>query len=175
MLAGPIFTREATTAPRQLRHFLVRAGYVAALFVLMYTADQAVFGWQQVRNIGDTARFGSLLFEIFSLVQLPLVLFFAMILCAGNIAQEKDRQTLLLLLMTDLSAWELVLGKLTASLLIVLVLIGVSAPVFFLVHLLGGVGWEQIMWVLALCVAVALAAVTIAMPLAVVARPLRRR
>ena len=45
MLAGPIFTREATTAPRQLRHFLVRAGYVAALFVLMYTADQAVFGW----------------------------------------------------------------------------------------------------------------------------------
>ena len=34
MLAGPIFTREATTAPRQLRHFLVRAGYVAALFGL---------------------------------------------------------------------------------------------------------------------------------------------
>ena len=103
MLAGPIFTREATTAPRQLRHFLIRAGYVAALFVLMYTADQAIFGWQQVRNIGDTARFGSLLFKIFSLVQLPLVLFFAMIFCAGSIAQEKDRRTLLLLLMTDLT------------------------------------------------------------------------
>ena len=158
MLAGPIFTREATTAPRQLGHFLVRAGYVAALFVLMYTADQAVFGWQQVRNIGDTARFGSLLFEIFSLVQLPLVLFFAMIFCAGSIAQEKDRRTLLLLLMTDLSARELVLGKLGASLLIVLVLIGVSTPVFFLVQLLGGVSWEQIVWVLALCVAVAVAA-----------------
>ena len=88
-----------------------------------------------------------------------LVLFFAMIFCAGSIAQEKDRRTLLLLLMTDLSARELVLGKLGASLLIVMVLIGVSAPVFFLVHLLGGVGWEQIAWVLALCVAVAVAAV----------------
>jgi len=158
VLAGPIFTREATTAPRQLRHFLVRAGYVAALFVLMYTADQAVFGWQQVRNIGDTARFGSLLFEIFSMVQLPLVLFFALIFCAGSIAQEKDRRTLLLLLMSDLTSRELVLGKLGSSLLIVMVLLGVSVPVFFLVHLLGGVGWEQIAWVLALCVAVALAA-----------------
>ncbi len=158
MLAGPIFTREATTAPRQLRHFLIRAGYVAALFVLMYTADQAVFGWQQVRNIGDTARFGGLLFEIFSMVQLPLVLFFALIFCAGSIAQEKDRRTLLLLLMSDLTSRELVLGKLGSSLLIVMVLLGVSVPVFFLVHLLGGVGWEQIAWVLALCVAVALAA-----------------
>lgn len=158
MLAGPIFTREATTAPRQLRHFLARAGYVAALFVLMYTADQAVFGWQQVRTIGDTARFGTLLFEIFSLVQLPLVLFFALIFCAGSIAQEKDRRTLLLLLMTDLSATELVVGKLASSLLIVLVLIGVSAPVFFLVHLLGGVSADQILWVLALCLAVAVAA-----------------
>jgi ABC-type transport system involved in multi-copper enzyme maturation permease subunit len=158
VLAGPIFTRETTTVPRQLRHFLVRAGYVAALFVLMYTADQAVFGWQQVRNIGDTARFGSLLFEIFSLVQLPLVLFFALIFCAGSIAQEKDRRTLLLLLMSDLTSRELVLGKLGSSLLIVMVLLGVSTPVFFLVHLLGGVNWEQIAWVLALCVAVAVAA-----------------
>ena len=124
----------------------------------MYTADQAVFGWQQVRNIGDTARFGGLLFEIFSLVQLPLVLFFALIFCAGSIAQEKDRRTLLLLLMSDLTSRELVLGKLGSSLLIVMVLLGVSVPVFFLVHLLGGVSWEQIAWVLALCVAVALAA-----------------
>ncbi len=158
MLAGPIFTREATTAPRQLRHFLVRSGYVAALFVLMYTADQAVFGWQQVRNIGDIARFGSLLFRIFSLVQLPLVMFFALIFCAGSIAQEKDRRTLLLLLMSDLNSRELVLGKLGASLLIVMVLVAVSAPVFFLIHLLGGVGADQIVWVLAVSVAVGVAA-----------------
>tara|TARA_B100000029_G_scaffold284476_1_gene278215 strand:- start:1258 stop:2961 length:1704 start_codon:yes stop_codon:yes gene_type:complete len=158
VLAGPIFTREATTAPRQLRHFLVRSGYVAALFVLMYTADQAVFGWQQVRNIGDIARFGSLLFRIFSLVQLPLVMFFALIFCAGSIAQEKDRRTLLLLLMSDLNSRELVLGKLGASLLIVMVLVAVSAPVFFLIHLLGGVGADQIVWVLAVSVAVGVAA-----------------
>ncbi len=158
MFAGPIFSREALTAPRQLRHFLIRSGYVAALFVLMYTAGQAMFGWQQVRSLGDVARFGSLIFQIFALVQLSLVLFFGLLFAAGGIAQEKDRQTLILLLMTDLRDYELVLGKLFASLLTVLVLILASMPVLFFVHLLGGVAIDQVLWTLAICVAAGLAA-----------------
>lgn len=158
MFAGPIFSREALTSPRQLRHFLIRSGYVAALFVLMYTASQAMFGWQQVRSIGDVARFGSLVFQIFSLVQLSLVLFFALLLAAGGVSQEKDRQTLILLLMTDLRDHELVLGKLFASLLMVMALILASVPVLFFVSLLGGVGVDQVIWSLAICVASALAA-----------------
>ena len=89
MFAGPIFSREALTSPRQLRHFLIRSGYVAALFVLMYTAGQAMFGWQQVRSIGDVARFGSLIFQIFCLVQLSLVLFFALFL--GRVGSRRRR------------------------------------------------------------------------------------
>jgi len=158
LFAGPIFSREALTLPRQLRHYLIRSGYVAALFVLMYTAGQAAFGWQQVRNIGDIARFGSRIFQIFSLVQLSLVLFFALLFAAGRVAQEKDRQTLTLLLMTDLRDRELVLGKLWASLLMVAVLLAASAPVFILVHLLGGVSLDQIGWSLAICASTALAA-----------------
>lgn len=158
MFAGPIFVREALTLPRQLRHFLIRSGYVAALFVLMYTAGQATFGWQQVRSIGDVARFGSLLFLIFSLVQLSLVLFFALLFAAGGVAQEKDRQTLILLLMTDLRDHELVFGKLFASLLMVGVLLAASAPVLFFVHLLGGVAIDQVIWSLVICASAGLAA-----------------
>ncbi len=158
MLAGPIFTREALTSPRQLRHYLIRSGYVAALFVLMYTASQATFGWQQVRNIGDIARFGSLVFQMFSLVQLLLVLFFALLFAAGNVAQEKDRKTLILLLMTDLSDRELVLGKLCSSLLIVGVLLMASLPVFCMAHLLGGVTLNQIAWSWGICATTAVAA-----------------
>lgn len=158
MLAGPIFSREVLTSPRQLRHYLIRSGYIAALFVLMYTAGQATFGWQQVRNIGDIARFGSLVFQVFSLVQMSLVLFFALLFAASNVAQEKDRKTLILLFMTDLHDREMVLGKLFASLLMVGVLIAASVPVFVMVHLLGGVSLSQIGWSLALCAATALAA-----------------
>ncbi len=158
MLAGPIFSREVLTAPRQTRHFIVRSGYVLALFVLMYTASQATFGWQQVSSIGEIARFGSLLFQLFSMVQLALVLFFAPLFAASRVAQEKDRQTLVLLLMTDLKDRELVFGKLLASLLPVAVLLAASAPVFALVSLLGGVSLTQIGWSLALCAATGMAA-----------------
>ena len=33
MLAGPIFSREALTSPRQFKHYLIRSGYVAASVV----------------------------------------------------------------------------------------------------------------------------------------------
>jgi ABC-type transport system involved in multi-copper enzyme maturation permease subunit len=158
LLAGPIFSREVLTAPRQARHFVLRAGYVLGLFVLMYTASQATFGWQQVSSLGETARFGSLIFQLFSMVQLALVLFFAPLFAASRVAQEKDRQTLVLLLMTDLGDRELVIGKLLASLLPVGTLLAASAPVFALVLILGGVSLDQIGWSLAICAAAGLAA-----------------
>ena len=55
---------------------MVRSGYIGALFVLMYTAAQTTFGWQQVSNLGDIARFGQLLFQVFTLIQLTLMIFF---------------------------------------------------------------------------------------------------
>ena len=158
MLAGPIFSREALTSPRQTRHFMIRAGYVALLLVLMYTASQATFGWQQVKGVGDLARFGSLLFRVYSVVQLSLMLFFALLFSASSVAQEKDRGTLILLLLTDLRERELVFGKLFASLLIVFVTWAASIPVFFLISLLGGVSFSQIGWSLAISGATILAA-----------------
>ena len=158
MLAGPLFSREALTAPRQLKHYLLRSGYVAGLFLLMYTAGQVTFGWQPVRTVGATARFGEFVFQVFAVVQLSLVFAFSLLASAGNIAQEKDRRTLVLLLMTDLRDRELVLGKLLASLLSVFTIIGVSIPVFCLVYMLGGVSLRQIVWVQALCVFAALVA-----------------
>nr|WP_231742783.1 ABC transporter permease subunit [Polystyrenella longa] len=145
-------------APRSVKHFLIRTGYVAALFLLLYTASQTTFGWQEVRNIGEISRFGTLVFQILATVQLCLVIFFALLFCASNVSQEKDGRTLLMLLMTDMKSRELVLGKLCSSLLIVTVLIGASAPVFFLIQQLGGVTTDQILWVLLLCLASAFAA-----------------
>lgn len=101
------------------------------------------------------ASFGTLTFQILGFVQLTLVLFFSLLFTAGSIAQEKDRQTLILLLMTDLSNREIVLGKLCASLLQVGTLILASVPVFVFLQLLGGVATSQILWLFALCVVTA--------------------
>jgi ABC-type transport system involved in multi-copper enzyme maturation permease subunit len=158
LFAGPIFAREWLTAPRQLKHYLLRAGYVAVLIVLMYTAGHATFGFQAARNVGDVARFGRFVFSVFAVVQLSIVMASALLFGASNVAQEKDRRTLILLLMTDLRDRELVLGKLFAGLLAVAVLILVSFPVFCFVRMLGGVTLSQVLWLEALCVAGGLAA-----------------
>ncbi|MEI8381923.1 MAG: ABC transporter permease [Planctomycetota bacterium] len=153
MLAGPLFSRETLTAPRQFKHFLIRSGYIGAMFVLMYTAAQTTFGWQQIRNLGDVARFGQLVFQIFALVQLTLMIFFSVLFAAGNVAQEKDRRTILLLLMTDLRDSEFVLGKLFASLLLPAALLATSIPVFTVVHLMGGTSLGQIVCVITISAA----------------------
>ena len=123
---------------------MLRSAYLGILWILGLTAWQAIIGWSRTATLGETARFGSLLFQLFNYVQLTLVVFFTAITAAGAVAQEKDRRTFILLLVTDLRNYEIVAGKLLGSLLqIGLLLIG-TVPVLFFIMLLGGVAPEQI-------------------------------
>jgi len=144
LLIGPVFTRELITAPRRTRFYLSRALYVASLLILVSMAWGLYTGTQQIKSVGDTARFGAAIFQILAVLQLTLALFFAALLTASAVAQEKDRRTLILLLLTHLSNSELVLGKLFASLLNVLVMLASAAPFFMMIALFGGVSFEQI-------------------------------
>lgn len=146
MFVGPIFEREVLTTPRRLSHYLLRSGFVAALLILFYSLRQATIGFQDVIFSGDTASFSALVFRVFAVLQLTLGLFFSTLFSASLVAQEKDRRTLILLLMTDLRNRELAIGKLFSSLLNIVVLLAASWPVFFSLRLLGGVMWEQIIW-----------------------------
>ncbi len=158
MAVGPIFEREVLTTPRRLSHYVMRAGFVAGLLILFYSLRQATIGFQDVVFAGDVASFSALVFRVFALLQLTLSLFFATLFAVSVVAQEKDRKTLILLLMTDLRNYELALGKLLASLLNVGVLLAASWPVFALLRLLGGVTWQQILWSQAIVCAATLAA-----------------
>lgn len=144
MFVGPVFYREAETTPRRPRHYLYRTIYVLALLVLICTAWFVLAGVQIIRTVGDMARFGALLFQILAPVQLALITFLAAFGTASAVSQEKDRRTLILLLMTRLSNGELVIGKLLASLLDIFVMIVAALPVFLLLTLLGGVSYGQV-------------------------------
>ena len=158
MAAGPIFEREVLTTPRRLSHYLMRSGFVAGLLVLFYSIRHATIGFQDLLFAGDVAAFSAMTFRIFALLQLTLGIFFATIFSASIVAQEKDRKTLILLLMTDLRNHELAVGKLLASLLNAGVLLATSLPVFCFLKLLGGVTWGQIFWSQAIVGAATLAA-----------------
>jgi ABC-type transport system involved in multi-copper enzyme maturation permease subunit len=156
--AGPLFHRDIITQPRHAQHYLLRVGYIFLFMLLLYTASQATFGWQQYRSIQARASFGALVFQLFSMVQLTLVIFLSLLYAANNIAQEKDRRTFDLLLLTDLRNYEIVFGKLLGSLLPIYTMIICSIPVFVGVYTLGGITLQQVISLLILCAVGGLAA-----------------
>jgi ABC-type Na+ efflux pump permease subunit len=144
-MLGPIFGREWLTLPRRSRHYLTRTIYFGALWVLLLTIWQIIIGWEQPATLGDQARYGLLAFQVVIKVQLVLLLFFSALVAASTVAQEKDRRTFVLLLLTDLSNYEIVLGKLLGSLLQIGLLVAGSVPMLALLGLLGGIEPRQIL------------------------------
>ena len=157
-MIGPVFTREVAIAPRRASFFVTRTLFVAALLVLTVTAWQLLVGSQQVENVGDLAWFGATAFHILAPLQLAVAMPFSALLVASAVALEKDRKTIDLLLMTNLSNSELVLGKLFAGLLMVVVVVVAAWPLLVIMSLLGGVSMGQIFRVQGVTLASALVA-----------------
>jgi ABC-type Na+ efflux pump permease subunit len=157
-MLGPIFQRELLTVPRRSSHYVTRAAYLGSLWVIAVTAWLATLGWTHAASLGETARFGPVLFQLLTFVQVALFLFFSALSCASAIAKEKDRRTFVLLLMTDLRNDEIVLGKILGSLLPIAVLQFATLPVLVLLMLLGGIGLEQIIQAMLIMAATTLAA-----------------
>src|SRR5258708_3154966 len=157
-LLGPIFNRELLTIPRRERHYVTRVAYLGALLILSVTAYLATMGWFGSATLGDMARFGPLLFQILTFVQLALFLFFSALAAASAVAQEKDRRTFVLLLMTDMRNYEIVVGKLLGSLLPIATLILATVPLLTSLLLLGGVGLNQVIEAVVIVTATSLAA-----------------
>jgi ABC-type Na+ efflux pump permease subunit len=86
-----------------------------------------------------------MLFQIFTYVLLTLLVFFAALSAASTVAQEKDRRTFILLLLTDMRDYEIVLGKLLGSLLPIALLLMGAVPVLGMLLLLGGIDPEQVL------------------------------
>jgi ABC-type Na+ efflux pump permease subunit len=158
LIIGPIFTRELVTVPRRPQHFVFRAVYGTALLVMMTTAFLVMYATKNAFTISDMARFGSILFWILAPLQLALMTFLAALRAASSVSQEKDKKTILLLLMTRLTNHELVLGKLLASLLDILVMLASAVPIFLLLTLCGGVSQAQVARVFLVTLATVLAA-----------------
>lgn len=158
MFVGPAFTRQAAIAPRRVWFFAARTVFVAALFGIVLTSWQLLIGSQRVENLGDLAWFGAAVTRILAPLQLAVAMPFSALLVASAVALEKDRKTLELLLMTNLSNSELVLGKLLAGMLTVIMVVVAALPLLMLVALLGGVSFGQIVRIETVTLASALVA-----------------
>lgn len=166
MFIGPVFTREAMTAPRGARFYAIPAVAVGTLLCLLWTYWQIVTGNQPSQTAGMSARFGSEVFALLAPLEMAVATLMAAVLTSAAVAQEKDRKTLILLLLSRLTNSELVIGRLLASLLVVLVVVAAAVPFFFLLVLLGGISYGQVARVTAVTVMSALAAASLGSTLA---------
>jgi hypothetical protein len=153
-----MFTREATVAPRRASFYVARTVLAGTLFSLTLTAWQLLIGSQRIENVGDLAWFGAVAFQILAPLQLAVAMPFSALLVASAVALEKDRKTLDLLLLTNLSNPDLVLGKLLAGMLSVLVVVVAAVPMLLIISLLGGISIGQIVRTEAVILASALVA-----------------
>ena len=144
---GPIFNREATVVHKRPKPNLIRGLYVLTLFLLLCTGYLVLDGSRSLATSGDSARFGGWMFTLLAPLQLLVLASFAAVGAASSVAQEKDRRTLLLLLLTRLSGFEVVVGKLTATLLTPMMMLLGALPLFMALPLLGGVSPQQVLGV----------------------------
>ncbi|MFB0828731.1 ABC transporter permease [Brevibacillus laterosporus] len=87
---------------------------------------------------------GDDLFFAMSALHYALICFIAPALAAGTISGERERQTLNILLTTQLSPRRIILSKLVTSLSFMFLLIMASLPLYSFVFLYGGVSPSQI-------------------------------
>jgi len=143
-MLGPVFNREAAVAPKRPKTYLMRGVYVLTLLVLICTGYLVLDGSRSLATSSDAARFGGWMLTLLAPLQLLVLCSLAAVGAASSVAQEKDRRTLLLLLLTRLSGFEVVVGKLTATILAPLSMLLSALPLFLMLPLLGGVSPQQV-------------------------------
>lgn len=162
MRQGAVLERELAIAPRARGFYATRALYAGLLAAIVATCWLVVTATQSVETVGDAARFGATLLKILAPLQLTLAVMASAVLAAISVTAEKDRRTLEMLLVSDLSDRELVVGKLAGSLLQVVLLIVAAIPVFAIVALFGGVTAGQLARLFLVTLGASLAAGSIA-------------
>lgn len=160
-MLGPVFQREALVAPKRPRLYLARSLYLLAMFLLLCTGYLVLSGMRPLRSAGDLARFGGSMFLLLAPLQMLILTFQAAVGATSSVAQEKDRRTFILMLLTRLTGSEVVVGKLAASLIVVVSMLAATLPLFLALTLFGGVAAGQVGAVYAVTLATVLWAASV--------------
>jgi ABC-type transport system involved in multi-copper enzyme maturation permease subunit len=158
---SPVFICEWITASRRWQTYAQRSLFVSVLLLALLAI------WTNTEILGSAISYQAILGRRFFLgligTQLALVLLAAPAATAGAICVDRARGTLTHMLVTDLSAAEIVLGKLAARLVPLLAALACTLPVLEILSLLGGVDPNAILGALVVSVGVAVLSCSLAM------------
>jgi ABC-type transport system involved in multi-copper enzyme maturation permease subunit len=153
-MLGPVFWYDLVRTSRHgqvIGHRLLYAGLLFFVLAMVYwnrfpnfTIGELIHG--QPLSLAQRAGFAASFFQGFLILQFVVVLLLTPLYTAGAIAEEKERRTLELLFVTDLSSREIVLGTLASRLARLFLLLLTGLPILIFLGFLGGL---DLNWVLA--------------------------
>ncbi|MGF1665329.1 MAG: ABC transporter permease [Acidimicrobiia bacterium] len=163
---NPVLAREAKQRFRGRRAgatILFWVGLLGALTFLLYIASREVainrFG---VGQLAATAFMGRFMFHSIALLLLTAVILVVPAIAAPSIVGERERQTFQILQVTQMGPWQLVLGKLAASMAFAMILLIAVVPIAAIPLLFGGASVGDVLAVVAMLVLTSLTLASVA-------------
>lgn len=142
MRANPIYKRERTVGSRSIRLPMILTVFNSILALVALLNMYSMVSQVEVTAEIQYSAFMEL-YTFGAMIVFAMILFIMPALTAGSISGERERQTLDLLLSTQVTGLEVAAGKLMASMYNVLLLLISSLPVMALSFVYGGIGlWD---------------------------------
>ncbi len=143
---GPVFTKELILASRRPWNYLLRTLYVAAMVgvIFYYWRYFSIMGGGRLDQIAAMSAFGLYLTITVCVFQFFALQVVAPVLTGSVIGEEIRKQTLATLLLTPISSFQIVMGKLLSRTLVMLLLVATSFPFLALIRIFGGVEWRTL-------------------------------
>ncbi len=135
---NPIFKKEQTIRTRSPKLMILLVAFNIGLLLLMILSFLTIYG---VKRTGSLARYEDTLFLyiLIGIFEFALMLLIVPTFTAGSITGEKERQTFDTLITTNRRPSTIVMGKLGASVSMMVLLIVSSLPILATVFSAGGV------------------------------------
>jgi ABC-type transport system involved in multi-copper enzyme maturation permease subunit len=137
MKINPVYKKELKISVRSIKIAFTLLGYNLILALIGLVAFYLTFegnGYVST-NYSDILN----IYLTISVIEIALVLFLVPAFTAGAISGERERQTLEMLLTTQLRPIQIILGKLSSCISTILLLVISSLPVLSIVFAVGGI------------------------------------
>lgn len=138
---NPVLSSELKIRMRGWKTALGIISYLGVMvfiaFLYYITFIQSSLAWN--RSVNANQQAGISIYTMLAVLQFILILLVTPAQTAGSISSEREKQTLDLLLCTQLSSFGIIIGKLLSSMSHMLLLIVSSLPLFSIIFLFGGV------------------------------------
>lgn len=146
MMLNPIIEKDLKTKMRGWRTPILLSLYLlflAGVLYLFFLSNNQMNGRYGYSSFNPRIAVNA--YNVLAVFQFALLMLIVPALTATAISGERERQTLDLMLCSDISIWSVIMGKLVVSIAHIMFLVVASLPVLGMVFLFGGITFGEIL------------------------------